>query len=484
MDIPEFVTIIEMGVFWGCKNLSRVSIPDGVTDIKGSAFYNCYGLSEVIIPDSVKTIGDSAFQDCESLTDIQLPESIKYIGYEAFVNCISLKSAVFEGELETLGESAFEGCTELTEVTLPESLKEIKQAAFLYCNKLSAVNYLGTDEGWSNMYIGPANNPLLKAKGNSDVVEKSSGLYKYNLRNGKVTITGASVSGDVIIPSELDGYPVVAIGCWAFANKSGITSVVIPDSVLYIDFFAFYNCSGLKEITLSQSLWHIGEWAFSGCEALNSLTVSESVEVIGKNAFANCFTLEKLKLGSSVKLIKDSAFYACKFINDVEYAGNKGDWARVIIEDGNGSLLDFVDLIKYDQSVSVTIDGIEVTYLPGETIQLSAQRFEYDAENDVMYICSGWNIKGVDVEDASALEITFIVPENDVVINKISFVHGDISEDGFVNAKDSLTLKLFVANIVNCGKYDDTMDLNFDGIANAKDLLVLKKILAGVYSYN
>ena len=59
----------------------------------------------------------------------------------------------------------------------------------------------------------------------------TSGDYTYQLTDNEATITAANVSGEVVIPSHLDGYPVVSIGYEAFYQNTAITSVVITDTV-------------------------------------------------------------------------------------------------------------------------------------------------------------------------------------------------------------------------------------------------------------
>ena len=65
----------------GCKN---TIIPNSVTSIGGGAFYGCSGLTSITIPNSVTSIGNSAFEGCSGLTSITIPESVTSIGYSAF----------------------------------------------------------------------------------------------------------------------------------------------------------------------------------------------------------------------------------------------------------------------------------------------------------------------------------------------------------------------------------------------------------------
>lgn len=58
-------------------------IKDGTTSIADSVFYGCEELSSVTIPDGVKSIGDNAFFST-SLKSVTIPASVDYIGDHAF----------------------------------------------------------------------------------------------------------------------------------------------------------------------------------------------------------------------------------------------------------------------------------------------------------------------------------------------------------------------------------------------------------------
>ena len=63
----------------------------------------------------------------------------------------------------------------------------------------------------------------------------------YEVSNGEAKITDCdeNISGDVMIPNTLGGYPVTSIGSSAFEGCTGLTSVTIPDSVTSICDYTF-----------------------------------------------------------------------------------------------------------------------------------------------------------------------------------------------------------------------------------------------------
>ncbi len=94
--IPNSVTLIGIGAFWGCSGLTSITIPNSVASIGDAAFYGCSGLTSITIPNSVTSIASAAFMSCSGLTSITIPNSVTSIGYGAFFDCSGLSSVIFE----------------------------------------------------------------------------------------------------------------------------------------------------------------------------------------------------------------------------------------------------------------------------------------------------------------------------------------------------------------------------------------------------
>ncbi len=80
-----------------------------------------------------------------------------------------------------------------------------------------------------------------------------SNSFEYTETEDGYTISlksGYMVSGDITIPSSYEGKPVVEIAENAFKDNTGITSIVVPESVKTISFGAFGGCTSLREIKL------------------------------------------------------------------------------------------------------------------------------------------------------------------------------------------------------------------------------------------
>ena len=87
------------------------------------------------------------------------------------------------------------------------------------------------------------------------------------------------VSGDVVIPAEVDGYPVNAIQYNSFNSNNAVTSLTMPDSLRAIQNGAIAWMDGLTSVTLNDGLEYIGS-NFHNCNALTSLTVPASVRIV------------------------------------------------------------------------------------------------------------------------------------------------------------------------------------------------------------
>lgn len=115
--IPDTVTVVMNGSFWGCEQLTNISFP------KRTEF-----------------IGENSFRDCIKLSNITLPEGINSINTGTFENCSLLKSVVLPDSISKIDDYAFAWCSSLSDVYIPNSVLSIGQCAFKDTN-LSKFDY-------------------------------------------------------------------------------------------------------------------------------------------------------------------------------------------------------------------------------------------------------------------------------------------------------------------------------------------------------
>lgn len=115
----------------------------------------------------------------------------------------------------------------------------------------------------------------------------------YEINDGEVTITDCdtSISGDVVIPDTIEGYPVTEIGEYAFGHCYSIENVIIPNTVTTIGSWAFIDCPYLESVFIPQSVTTIGNEPFESCTNLTSIEIPKSVTSIGYGLGVNCSSL-------------------------------------------------------------------------------------------------------------------------------------------------------------------------------------------------
>ena len=322
-------TSIEDYAFYGCSSLTSVTIGDRVTSIGDSAFYGCTGLTSVIIPDSVINIGEYSFYKCTSLATVIIPGSVTSIGDSAFYGCIGLTSVTIGNGVTNIGMWAFDGCTSLTSITIPDSVTSIGRWAFNDCSGLVYNEY------GNAYYLGNNNNPyvvLVKAKDNLII---SCTIYEQTK----------------------------AICNNAFYGCTGLTSVIIPDSVTSIGRSAFPYCSGLMSITVEEgnSVYHsagnciietASKTVVAGCKT-SAIPNDGSVTSIGDYAFYGCSNLTSVTIPDSVTSIGSSAFASCYELTSVTFEGTKAEWNAITKGNSWKNNSPFTEVVCSDGKVSV-----------------------------------------------------------------------------------------------------------------------------------
>ena len=313
--LPEGITEIGKGVFRGSQVYS-VDIPETVTSIGEEAFSDARGLREITIPETVTSIGEEAFSDARGLREITIPGSVKTIGIGAFRNCEMLDRVTLSDGITSIGDYAFYNCTHFCGIVIPDSVISLGEKSFGY-----------------GLYMDEQLNEEVERKRDSFYIDCNTGsmahIYArdneldYNLldcdfrfvRNDDGTLTITNYDQDrqkenVIIPSEIDGKKVKAIGNGVFSYRSVIKNVTIPEGITDIGNQTFCGCDNLESVSIPDSVTRIGNGSFSNCKNLKNVTIPPSVTELN-GAFANCSSLESVTIPASVTSINGYSFYNC-----------------------------------------------------------------------------------------------------------------------------------------------------------------------------
>lgn len=347
VTIPGSVTVIGDSAFARCSSLSSVTILDGVASIGTTAFESC-ALTSLTIPDSVTSIGPYAFGGNDALPDSIIKaiaarqDAPTYIFEYELVDggAVITKSPLILGCWEEPGvelwipseldgypvmgisAEAFDECDLMGIVVyIPASVTSIGEYAFvnyggcywvtLGVTKGSAAEHYARDNGIEHFVIDASGQWKYVV---FDVSRRWEDIFEANYEDysfaasGQVedayvdegaTIVGftEAPSGDLVIPSEVDGYPVAGIRNLVYECSDGdeptfsrypaLTGVIIPDGVTTIGFGAFWECANLTDVTIPDSVTHIDEYAFWRC-GITSMTIPAGVIRIGDNPFVGC----------------------------------------------------------------------------------------------------------------------------------------------------------------------------------------------------
>ena len=243
-----------------------------VTVIGNRAFYGCADLTEVTIPQSVTSIGERAFAACRKLNSLTINDAAASIGSRAFTECPLATKLSLGKKITTIGDYAFFDCRGLTSVTIPPSVTSIGDDAFLQCIHLKTLSF------GENI------------KTNIETIGDDAFYYCIELES-------------VTIPQS-----VTSIGNDAFGQCHDLQSLTIKDAATSIGHRAFLGCTSLATISLGENIKTIGNYAFASCTNidLTNVTIPEKVTTIGPGTFRYCTHLEYIMLPAGLTSFKDS----------------------------------------------------------------------------------------------------------------------------------------------------------------------------------
>ena len=396
VSIPNSVKRIDYYAFIGCTGLKSVTIPNSVTNIGGGAFFGCTGLKSVtvdknnknytsvdgvlfnknkteilkypsakdsssyVIPSSVTEIGDSAFYGCTGLKSVTIPSSVTGIYSYAFYCCTGLKSITVDKNNKNYASEdgvlfnkdkteilIYPSAKDSSSYVIPSSVTKIREDAFAKCIGLTTIKIPQSVTNIAeSMWERPSHssNPFWGCtKLKEFIVDTNNTKYSsidgvlFDKKKGVIVAYPNAKGSSYVIPNS-----VWNIREGAFKGCTGLTNIVIPDSVEYMGgkqgglYFAgaFEGCNGLKSVTIPGSVTEIGSYTFSNCTSLTSVTISNGVTEIGYSAFEGCTSLKSVTIPSSVTMIGgyypfNRTFNGCTSLKSITVDKNNKNYTSV-----------------------------------------------------------------------------------------------------------------------------------------------------------
>ena len=132
-----------------------------------------------------------------------------------------------------------------------------------------------------------------------------SGDYQYYITKGVAVISKyIGTSKEVVIPAQVDGYQVIAIGNifgdvgGAFQDCSTVVSVTIPEGVVQIQDYAFQSCKNLEVVNIPSTVNSIYPCAFDDSPKLKAVYFAGDAPEIARYAFSAADVIFYYKAGA------------------------------------------------------------------------------------------------------------------------------------------------------------------------------------------
>ncbi|MBO7183987.1 MAG: leucine-rich repeat protein [Bacteroidales bacterium] len=316
------------------------TLPSSVTTFGDYAFYK-FPISDIAIPNCIKKIGSYTFYGCTNLTSVTLSSSVTNIGTYAFYGCSKLTSIHFDGTKSqwkaiTKGANWNTGTDNIVvyckDGNICTTHKEVidKSAVAPTCTQ-TGLTASKKCEVCGTILTSQRTVPALGHSYQMQVTKKPTATA-----NGQKTFT-CSTCGDsyteAIVPVDF----TVTSSNRSLIGYKGVTNenLVIPDvfenngtwyKVVAIDRSAFSECTSLKSVIIPGSVKTIGKWAFSQCSNLVSVTIQNGVTSIDELAFLSCKKLTSLTIPSSITYVGSFIVEGCKALTSITYGGTVEQW--------------------------------------------------------------------------------------------------------------------------------------------------------------
>lgn len=185
--------------------------------------------------------------------------------------------------------------------------------------------------------------------------------FTFTTNNDSVTITSYTGNdGTVIVPAATNGFPVVSIGYAGFMNCSGLTNVILPDTLTNIDIEAFMG-TGLTSLTIPDGVANIGLEAFANCSSLANVVLGNGVVSLGNNAFFSCPGLTNVFIPASVTNFGNEVFAYCPSLTNITADAQNpaySSMAGVLFNKSQTTLVEFPEGQRGNYSIPGSVSSI------------------------------------------------------------------------------------------------------------------------------
>ena len=222
------------------RSITSITLPNDLTSIGNGAFYGCTNLALSSLPNTVTAIGDYAFRDCYQITLTSLPNGVTYIGEYAFSACSNLALSSLPSGITSISMRAFMSCVSITISSMPSGVTSISGYAFYNCYQLPSMNLSNVTSVGSNSFYGCRN--MTSLNGNGAITSLSSSAFNGCSSLKTVSLPNMAVSS----LSTVFGNSTASSACQALEFCDIGSSAGIASN-------AFANCYALETLVLRKT---------------------------------------------------------------------------------------------------------------------------------------------------------------------------------------------------------------------------------------
>ncbi len=284
----------------------------------------------------------------------------------AFFNCDHLTSVIIPDTVTSIGRFAFSGQS-LVSISIPDGIQSIGHGAF------GNAQY---NEYNNAYYVGNEDNPYLAL------------IRAFSQRQKPLEVH--------------ENTKLIADG--AFAERDGLATIILPDSIEFIGINVFddspnlaFNTYGGAQYLGSESNPYlvlvkaetqdilscevhemtrlISGYAFSECKKMQTITIPDSVSFIGVGAFNQCSALTEITIPDGVAEIKDYTFYYCKKLASVTLPDSVTRIGYKAFEDCGVRSLIFSNSLTYIADDAFRNSGLRSIVIPDSVTHVGESAF-------------------------------------------------------------------------------------------------------------
>ena len=254
----------------------------------------------------------------------------------------SLRNSDFAGKLEVIGGELLLNSTNMVEIEVAQSLG-IRVNPYLIVDGvlLSAnTNLALMDE--SGVLTLPETVTAIGEGAFADL----SGLKTIIIPGTVKEIRRNAFRNNADLENVILQEGVEVIGASAFFDCTNLKNIELPESLIEIGGSAFFRCSSINNIIIPSKIETINNYTFDLCTSLTNIELPDGLQTIGVGSFQDCTSLEEIYIPGSVNSINSTAFMRCTSLNNIEVASGNQHY-------------------KYDEAsgMLITTDGTNIVFI-------------------------------------------------------------------------------------------------------------------------